>query len=254
MLDGLDVETNPLLSQAGSEEQVKVIFEDEYIAIVNKAAEFLSVPGIVLTDSVKTRMKARYPDATGPLLVHRLDMSTSGILLIAKTEEAHKFLQRQFINRTIHKRYLAVLEGIVEKDEGEIILPMRVDLDDRPRQLICYEHGKYAKTTYKVLDRKDNKTRIHFFPHTGRTHQLRLHAAHMLLGSMRLSWVMIFMVKNLIVYICMPSGLVLSIRVQGSGWKWRWKQPFRKKVVIFLNQFRTVFHTYYISRRFLATT
>ena len=180
MLNGLDVQTNPLFSQAGSEEQVKVIFEDECIAIVNKAAEFLSVPGIVLTDSVKTRMKARYPNATGPLLVHRLDMSTSGILLIAKTEEAHKFLQRQFINRSIHKRYLAVLEGIVEKDEGEIILPMRVDLDDRPRQLICYEYGKYAKTTYKVLARKDNKTRIHFFPHTGRTHQLRLHAAHIL--------------------------------------------------------------------------
>ena len=180
MLNGLDVEVNPLLSQAGSEEQVKVIYEDDFIAVVNKAAEFLSVPGIVLTDSVKTRMKARYPDATGPLLVHRLDMSTSGILLIAKTEESHNFLQRQFINRSVYKRYLAVLDGIVEKNEGEIVLPMRVDLDDRPRQLICYEHGKYARTTYKVINREFNKTRIYLFPHTGRTHQLRLHAAHAL--------------------------------------------------------------------------
>ena len=180
MLTGLDVEENPLVNQAGSEEQVKIIYEDEYIVVVNKAPEFLSVPGIVLTDSVLTRMKARYPDATGPLLVHRLDMSTSGILLIAKSEEAHKFLQRQFINRTIKKRYIAQLDCSVINDEGEIVLPMRVDLDDRPRQLVCYEHGKYARTTYKVISRNENKTRIHFFPHTGRTHQLRLHAAHAL--------------------------------------------------------------------------
>ena len=88
-------------------------------------------------------MADRYPNATGPLIVHRLDMATSGILLIGKTKEANKTLQSQFIDKTIHKRYVALLDGVIATEEGIVELPLRVDLDDRPRQLVCYEHGKW---------------------------------------------------------------------------------------------------------------
>ena len=155
-----------------------MVFEDDYLAVVNKPTEFLSVPGKTIKDSVEKRMKIRFPDATGPLIVHRLDMSTSGLLLIAKSSEIHKNLQSQFINRTINKRYVALLDGNITEDNGFVELPLRVDLDDRPRQLVCYEHGKNARTRFKVIERKDNKTKVNFFPITGRTHQLRIHAAH----------------------------------------------------------------------------
>jgi tRNA pseudouridine32 synthase/23S rRNA pseudouridine746 synthase len=123
-------------------------------------------------------MKAKYPKATGPLTVHRLDMQTSGILLIAKSLKVHKVLQKQFMDRTIKKRYVALLDGIVSEDKGTIELPLKPDLVDRPRQMVCYEDGKSAKTIYHVLERKNGQTRIHFYPITGRTHQLRVHAAH----------------------------------------------------------------------------
>jgi tRNA pseudouridine32 synthase/23S rRNA pseudouridine746 synthase len=123
-------------------------------------------------------LKKRYPDADGPLLVHRLDMSTSGIMLAAKTKLMHQRLQRQFVLRKVQKEYTAILEGVPKQKEGEIKLPLRVDLDDRPRQLVCYEHGSYAHTKYKVLDVQNNETRIALYPQTGRTHQLRVHAAH----------------------------------------------------------------------------
>ncbi|MOA10024.1 Ribosomal large subunit pseudouridine synthase A [compost metagenome] len=123
-------------------------------------------------------MRLKYPNATGPLIVHRLDMSTSGIMLVAKTKESHKVLQEQFIKRTIKKRYIALLDGVVESEEGFIDLPLRVDLDNRPHQLVCYEYGKPACTKWEVVERKNNKTKIHFYPITGRTHQLRVHAAH----------------------------------------------------------------------------
>jgi tRNA pseudouridine32 synthase/23S rRNA pseudouridine746 synthase len=105
-------------------------------------------------------------------------MATSGLLLIAKTMSTYHNLQSQFINRSIQKRYIALLDGIVENDEGIIDLPVRVDLEDRPRQLVCFEHGKKAITKFEVIERKDNKTLIYFYPITGRTHQLRVHAAH----------------------------------------------------------------------------
>ena len=154
------------------------IFEDDYLLFINKPAEFLSVPGKQLTDSVYERVKASYPNTTGPLLVHRLDMSTSGILMIAKSKEIHKLMQTQFLNKGIQKSYVALLEGFIEKNEGEIDLPLRGDFDDRPKQLVCHEFGKAAKTKFRVLSREGNTTRILFFPITGRTHQLRVHAAH----------------------------------------------------------------------------
>lgn len=180
MLNGMAVDDNPLLEQSGKESAIDLVYEDEFIAVINKPAEFLSVPGITLKDSILTRMQERYPSATGPLIVHRLDMSTSGVMVIAKTEKAYRHLQRQFIRRTVRKRYVALLNGCVSNDSGDIDLPLRVDLDDRPRQLVCYEHGKRAVTHFEVTERKNGRTKVHFYPVTGRTHQLRVHASHSL--------------------------------------------------------------------------
>jgi tRNA pseudouridine32 synthase / 23S rRNA pseudouridine746 synthase len=178
MLQGIEMDQNPMLHNPALGKDLPIVMEDEYLLIVNKPAEFLSVPGKKIADSVYNRIKIMYPEATGPLIVHRLDMSTSGLMLIAKTKEIHQHLQNQFIKRRIQKRYVAVLEGNLTDDEGEIALPLRVDLDDRPRQLICFQYGKPALTRWKVIERKENQTRIHFYPVTGRTHQLRVHASH----------------------------------------------------------------------------
>ncbi len=178
MLEGIEMDENPMLLNTAIGKEITTVYEDETIVVVNKPAEFLSVPGKNVQDSVAFRMQVKYPNATGPMAVHRLDMSTSGLMIIAKSQEAYKYLQHQFIHRRIKKRYVAVLDGIIEGDEGIIDLPLRVDLEDRPRQLVCYEFGKKAQTEWKVVERKDGKTRIHFFPITGRTHQLRVHAAH----------------------------------------------------------------------------
>lgn len=178
MLQGMQVDDNPMLVNTAFGQQIKTIYEDNAMLIINKPPDFLSVPGKHVEDSVQFRMQLKYPTSTGPMTVHRLDMSTSGLMLIAKTKEVHAILQKQFIKRSVKKRYVAILDGILDKDEGMIDLPLRVDLNDRPRQLVCYEHGKKAVTKWKVVERKYGKTRVHFFPITGRTHQLRVHAAH----------------------------------------------------------------------------
>ena len=178
MMQGLIVDANPIENPKAFKGDIEIVYEDEALLVLNKPPELLSVPGKTIKDSVLSRMKTYLPEAKGPLLVHRLDMSTSGLLLVAKNEDVHKRLQKQFIKRTIKKRYIALLEGELQNKDGIIDLPLRVNLNNRPRQLVCYEHGKSARTIYKVLHVKKGKTRIQFFPITGRTHQLRVHAAH----------------------------------------------------------------------------
>lgn len=177
MLKGLDVEANPLLKD--SETFIpEIIFEDEWIVAVNKPAGMLSVPGKTEQISLFSWANKTYPEATGPLIVHRLDMATSGLLLIAKTKEVHKTLQAQFTGRNVTKRYTAILDGTIPLHAGIINLPICLDPTDRPRQMVNHELGKNAVTKYEVVSCENNSTRIAFYPITGRTHQLRVHAAH----------------------------------------------------------------------------
>lgn len=180
MLEGMAMDKNPLLKNPAIGKELEYVFEDDFLAVVNKPNEFLSVPGKTINDSVYLRVKLKFPNATGPLIVHRLDMSTSGLMLIAKSKETHEYLQRQFIKRQVSKRYVALLDGIPQKREGFVDLPLRLDIDDRPRQLVCYEHGKSARTRWEIIEQKNNTTKVYFYPITGRTHQLRVHAAHSL--------------------------------------------------------------------------
>ncbi|XRE44619.1 protein of unknown function / Pseudouridine synthase [Tenacibaculum discolor] len=178
MLQGITVEENPLVAQLKEEKEITIIHEDSDLLVINKPHELLSVVGKEIKDSVFSRIQKLYPKATGPLVVHRLDMSTSGILLIAKNEDTYKALQAQFINKTVQKRYVALLNGVLKEKKGIIELPLRVDLNDRPKQLVCYKHGKKALTQWETIETLDNKTKVYFYPVTGRTHQLRVHAAH----------------------------------------------------------------------------
>ncbi len=180
MLSGIEMDDNPLLINTGRDKHIEIIFADEHMLVINKPEDLLSVPGKNVEDSVYTRIKALYPQAKGPIIVHRLDMSTSGLMVLALTKEANKRLQRQFISRSVQKRYVAVIEGRVAEDSGVVELPLRQDLEDRPRQLVCYEHGKPAYTTWQVIARNETHSKLYLYPKTGRTHQLRMHCAHAL--------------------------------------------------------------------------
>ncbi len=178
MLKGLDVEANPLLINPAQGKDLSIVYQDDDLLVINKPAEFLSVPGKNIEDSVYLRIKNQFPHASGPLIVHRLDMSTSGLLAIALNKRAHKALQKQFIERTVKKRYIALVNSELKEDSGVIDLPLRLDLDDKPRQLVCFEYGKKALTHWKVIEKNTKQSLVHLFPVTGRTHQLRVHCAH----------------------------------------------------------------------------
>ena len=178
MLHGLDADPLPVFGAGGiAADEPRTVFEDRWLVVVVKPPGLLSVPGRgdALGDSVLTRLRARYRDAS---LVHRLDLDASGLLLCAKDAATHANLQKRFALREIDKRYIAWLDGAVSGEAGTIELPMRVDLDDRPRQIVDPVHGKPALTEWRVLARTADRTRVALFPRTGRAHQLRVHAAH----------------------------------------------------------------------------
>ncbi|MBE6263256.1 MAG: RluA family pseudouridine synthase [Prevotella sp.] len=165
-----------------SKEGLEIVYSDADIVVVNKPSGMLSVPGKGNRPSVLSIVKAKYPEATGPMMVHRLDMATSGLIVVAKNEAAYINLQKQFAEHSIRKRYKAVLCPIQQHNilpKGTISLPLSPDALDRPRQKVDYEHGKTAITEYRVIEKRENgEIVIEFKPITGRTHQLRVHSAH----------------------------------------------------------------------------
>ena len=179
MLQGLDVDPSP--DENGFPHlEPKVVFEDDAIAVFDKPAGLLSIPGRTEDYSVATWAQQRWP---GSQPAHRLDMWTSGILLIAKTNEAYQSLQKQFSEHTVKKKYLAIVEGIPQEEHGIIDLPLLRDPLNRPRQVVDFEQGKRAITEYRVLTSVTKEsslcyTLLALWPHTGRTHQLRMHCAH----------------------------------------------------------------------------
>ena len=183
MLQGLDVDPDPA-SLGFERQELPVVYEDEWLLVVNKPSGLLSAPGRVEEYSVETIMQQRYP---GSMIAHRLDMGTSGLLIVAKTLEVYRNLQEQFVKHQVKKKYLAVLEPLDALDyqeslanldildkRGTISLPLRPDPMNRPRQLVDPEHGKRAVTDYEFL----SDSLVALWPQTGRTHQLRIHCAH----------------------------------------------------------------------------
>lgn len=177
MLQGLDVEPNPLEKQI-DEAPLNVIFEDEWLIVVNKPAGMLSIPGKLSSDSLQERVQRLRPGEEPPMIVHRLDMATSGLLIFAKTKEVNKRMQALFKTHDIKKQYTAILDGEIQINSGEIRLPLILNPKERPLQMVSHTHGKPAITRFEVVSCSEGKTRVHFYPITGRTHQLRIHAAH----------------------------------------------------------------------------
>lgn len=169
MLQGLDVDPNPELL-GFQHMEIPVVYEDDALFVVNKPSGMLSVPGRIEDYSVEAVMRERYPDS---IVVHRLDMGTSGLLIVAKNGESYRILQQQFIRHEVKKKYVALLEHSGE-GSGSICLPMRPDPMNRPRQVVDMNHGKRAATRYEFIGNR----LVALWPETGRTHQLRIHCAH----------------------------------------------------------------------------
>jgi len=153
---------------------------DPLFVVVDKPAGLLAVPGRGpdKQDCVAARVRARFPDCLDQPAVHRLDMATSGLMLLALNQEAHRDLSRQFAARLVEKRYIAILDGSIAAEAGEINLAFRLDPDNRPYQIYDPERGKPGITRWRRISLDQGRTRVEFIPLTGRTHQLRVHAAH----------------------------------------------------------------------------
>ena len=165
-------------------ESVEMLHIDNSFLLINKPSGLLSVPGKnpLNSDCLISRVQQDYPEAR---IVHRLDMDTSGIMVLAIGADSHRALSKQFEQRLTHKEYTAVVYGVVEKDDGAIELPLICDWSNRPRQMVCHENGKKALTHYEVLERLKDRTRLLLKPVTGRSHQLRVHTmaiGHPILG------------------------------------------------------------------------
>lgn len=159
---------------------LNVLHTDPLFVVVDKPSGLLSVPGKgeANQDCVVSRVKAMFPESIDQPSVHRLDQDTSGLLVLALTEEAHRNLSMQFMDRLVGKRYVALLDGEVKENGGIIELAFRLDPDNRPHQVYDPERGKMGVTRWRKLSVENGQTRVEFMPHTGRTHQLRLHSAH----------------------------------------------------------------------------
>lgn len=157
---------------------IRIIYEDDAILVLSKPAGLLSVSAKDLSlPNVEDMLHRMYPEIKGPMLVHRLDQATSGLLIAAKDARTHKSLQLQFQERDVHKKYVAVLRGRLSSSSGCIDLPLTVNPDDRPRQVVDFQFGKKATTYYRIISSEGEHTRIALYPMTGRTHQLRVHCA-----------------------------------------------------------------------------
>lgn len=167
-----------------SQEEIAILYEDSDLLLVRKPDLLLSIPGRhpLNKDCLITRLQQTYPSAS---IVHRLDLDTSGIMVIPLNKPTHAHISRQFQQRQVQKSYHAIVFGVVTADEGEIDLPIAPDWSNRPRQMICHERGKSALTRYEVLQRESDRTRLLLKPVTGRSHQLRIHMrelGHPILG------------------------------------------------------------------------
>lgn len=166
-------------------ERYQLVHEDDYILVISKPSGLLSVPGKGerFKDCLESRVQKDFPQAR---IVHRLDMETSGLMVMALNKDVHRILQLQFEKRKIHKTYIARVHGVMENDEGEVDYPLIVDWPRRPEQKVCYTDGKACLTKWRVLDRDSYVTRVELTPVTGRTHQLRVHMreiGHSILGD-----------------------------------------------------------------------
>lgn len=176
MLRDFPVDVNPL--ESFSLKSLEMIYEDEVMAVVCKPEGLLSVPGRCNAPSVYSVLRKAWADTDSPIIVHRLDMDTSGLMVVAKTRDAHRCLQQQFEHRKIRKVYVALLENPMEATTGTIDLPLRRNPDDSPRQMVDRQCGKPSLTLYNIIDVTNGHARIELHPQTGRTHQLRMHCAH----------------------------------------------------------------------------
>jgi tRNA pseudouridine32 synthase/23S rRNA pseudouridine746 synthase len=179
MLKGIDLDIPFLENNSSTNIELDIVFEDDYLMVVNKPAGLLSVPGKITTDSVLKRLVTQFSKADfRPMIVHRLDMDTSGLLVVAKHTETYKQLQALFAKRKVKKTYVAILDGYVPIQSGTIELKLSSDFLNRPRQIVDDENGKTSITEWTLIKKINNKSLIYFYPLTGRTHQLRIHAAH----------------------------------------------------------------------------